>query len=59
MNFLNFLIQKNILKSFRSEFGPEHVTPAHHHDATEGCEYLEETVHMYEEDFDATEFGEY
>lgn len=36
-----------------------HTSNEHEHDLAEGCEFLDETIHMHEEPFAATELSDY
>ncbi|NUY80359.1 hypothetical protein HUK80_05590 [Flavobacterium sp. MAH-1] len=59
MKILQFFSFTSITRAFTNELGPEYIGPTHKYDSSEGCEYLDENLHMQEDAFDDTEFENY
>ena len=49
----------SLFRFFRSLIGRHLSTNKHKHDQNEGCEFLDEPVHMEDEPFSDTELGKY
>ena len=42
-----------------SGYNEFHTSSLHKHDQSDGCEFLDEPIHMHEEPFEDTELSEY
>ena len=55
---LFYLLRLPMLKTIAAK-KDSHTSPLHKHDQCDGCEFLDESMHMHDEPFADTELGNY